>query len=98
MVRWCAAFAVVVAALLALIGHQVQQAGGPDQAFYEMLPYVPAEVFAAVGSVAARVVTCEARPVMDQLRNLGIIEPKLQVKFIVPFDRSHKALPCYMSN
>jgi hypothetical protein len=77
----CTIFAAVIGVLFGFIALRVQQAGGPDQAFYELLPYVPAEVFGAVGSVAVRVITCEGRPVIDQFRSIGVLDPSLQCEF-----------------
>jgi hypothetical protein len=73
----CRVVAIVLAIGAALLGNAVNKAGGADQAFYQLLPHMPAEYFGAIGSVAIRVLTCEAKPVISAARAVGLMPPQL---------------------
>lgn len=72
--QWMVAGVAVTAGVLLKINYDFN---GLDNAFYELLPHMPAEIFAAIGSVATRVMTCEGRPMMTLARSVGLAQPAL---------------------
>lgn len=70
-------FALVAVVAAAALGYAIKEAGGPDEAFYQLLPHIPAEHFANLASWGVRLSTCELRPVLDLARSAGLLQPKL---------------------
>jgi len=65
MVRCVSYVLVLVAALVGLTIKLDQDFEGLDNAFYELLPLVPAEHFANVAAIIVRIGTCELRSFID---------------------------------